>query len=174
MSNYTIPDLLHCLSLKQIFTGEFHDGILDSKWAPTCSELLLALASSCGDVLFLKLSESLEDDLVVACKVKRTPLTTDGTQLLCLSLDWSKDLSLPLSIVSSDSSGCLHLVDAAAGTVTSSWKAHSFEAWISAFDHERGVVFSGGAHPNRRRRLQAEHVGHSPQHNESHLYVQET
>eukprot|EP00731_Ephydatia_muelleri_P028491 Em0020g135a len=111
--------------------------------APASSGLLLALASSCGDVIFLKLKESSEGDLI-ASKVERIHVTTDRTEALCLSLDWSKDLSNPLVVVSSDSSGCLHLVDVATGTTTSSWKAHDFEAWISALDHDSSVVFSGG------------------------------
>lgn len=88
VSNYvTTSNLLY--SVKKIFTGEFSDGILDSKWyfsshkpislsiictvslwrAPASSGLLLALASSCGDVIFLKLKESSEGDLI-ASKVK--------------------------------------------------------------------------------------------------------
>ena len=50
---------------------------------------------------------------------------------------------MPLAIVGSDSNGYLHLVDAATSAMACSWKAHDYEAWISAFDHEGSVVFSG-------------------------------
>ena len=104
-------------------------------------------------------------------QVERMHVAIDSTEALCLSLDWSKDhrffvhkinchlndslhlppplpcnkccRSNPLVVVSSDSSGYLHLVDATAGAAISSWKAHKFEAWISALDHDTSVVFSG-------------------------------
>lgn len=52
----------------------------------------------------------------------------------------------PLNIVSSDSTGQLHLlkVDDAALRGVATWQAHCFEAWIAAFNYwQTEIVYSG-------------------------------
>lgn len=56
----------------------------------------------------------------------------------------------PLKIISSDSKGQLHLLklDEAESRLheVATWQAHSFEAWIAAFDYwQTEVVYSGGS-----------------------------
>ena len=51
-----------------------------------------------------------------------------------------------MHIVVSDSDGCLSLVDVGRSTaqVTHTWKAHEFEAWISAFNYSNtNIIYSG-------------------------------
>lgn len=49
-------------------------------------------------------------------------------------------------MVCSDSAGCVSVLSLAEGTLTalSQWKAHDFEAWISAFSYwDTQLVYSG-------------------------------
>lgn len=75
-------------------------------------------------------------------------------QCLALSLDWStgkagRASDQPLKIISSDSSGRLHLLqvsEAGPGLQhVATWQAHHFEAWIAAFNYwQTETVYSGG------------------------------
>ncbi|XP_026308245.1 diphthine methyltransferase-like [Piliocolobus tephrosceles] len=74
-------------------------------------------------------------------------------QCLALSLDWSTGNTgragdQPLKIISSDSTGQLHLlmVNEMGPRLqkVASWQAHQFEAWIAAFDYwHTEIVYSG-------------------------------
>lgn len=64
-------------------------------------------------------------------------------ELLCLSVS-----STEVKLVCSDSAGCLTVLSVSEGTLTplSQWKAHDFEAWISAFSYwDTQLVYSGNA-----------------------------
>lgn len=70
-------------------------------------------------------------------------------QRLALSLDWSTGRmdSSDVRVVCSDSAGCVSVLTLAEGSLTalSQWKAHDFEAWISAFSYwDTQLVYSGG------------------------------
>lgn len=62
-------------------------------------------------------------------------------ELLCLFVS-----STEVKLVCSDSAGCLTVLSVSEGTLTplSQWKAHDFEAWISAFSYwDTQLVYSG-------------------------------
>lgn len=93
-------------------------------------------------------------------------IQVDDPKTLCLSLDWSNPppaasfvpsslaplvlISCPLpsddSIVVSLSTGSIALLQGEASlSVTSTWKAHMYEAWIAAFDAWNDqTVWTGG------------------------------
>lgn len=126
--------------------------ILDMKWChiPVAGHALLGLADASGSIQLLRLVESEEKSHVLE------PLSSLALeeQCLALSLDWStgktgRARDQPLKIISSDSTGQLHLL-----TVNetgpklqkvAAWQAHQFEAWIAAFDYwHTEIVYSGG------------------------------
>ncbi|XP_053388811.1 diphthine methyltransferase-like [Mercenaria mercenaria] len=118
-------------------------GILDIKWS---YQVLLgrpcfAVVNSVGQ---LKVFVVKEDSTVVMVTEEQL-----DTECLGLSLEWDNMLSSRDAprIVSSDSKGCLHvhqLCDSCLKELVS-WKAHDFEAWISAFDQwNTDIVYSGG------------------------------
>uniref|UniRef100_A0AAV2MT39 methylated diphthine methylhydrolase n=1 Tax=Knipowitschia caucasica TaxID=637954 RepID=A0AAV2MT39_KNICA len=72
-----------------------------------------------------------------------------GADRLVLSLDWSTGRldSSDIRVVCSDSAGCISVVSLGEGAVTvqSQWKAHDFEAWISAFSYwDTQLIYTGG------------------------------
>uniref|UniRef100_A0A2K5TZ42 Diphthine methyltransferase n=1 Tax=Macaca fascicularis TaxID=9541 RepID=A0A2K5TZ42_MACFA len=122
---------------------------------PVAGHALLGLADASGSIQLLRLVESEEKSHVLE------PLSSLALeeQCLALSLDWStgktgrfpvsRARDQPLKIISSDSTGQLHLL-----TVNetgpklqkvAAWQAHQFEAWIAAFDYwHTEIVYSGG------------------------------
>lgn len=126
--------------------------ILDMKWChiPVAGHALLGLADASGSIQLLRLVESEEKSHVLE------PLSSLALeeQCLALSLDWStgktgRARDQPLKIISSDSTGQLHLlmVNETGPKLqkVASWQAHQFEAWIAAFDYwHTQIVYSGG------------------------------
>nr|XP_037842990.1 diphthine methyltransferase isoform X2 [Chlorocebus sabaeus] len=126
--------------------------ILDMKWChiPVAGHALLGLADASGSIQLLRLVESEEKSHVLE------PLSSLALeeQCLALSLDWStgktgRARDQPLKIISSDSTGQLHLlmVNETGPRLqkVASWQAHQFEAWIAAFDYwHTEIVYSGG------------------------------
>ncbi|XP_011812779.1 PREDICTED: diphthine methyltransferase [Colobus angolensis palliatus] len=126
--------------------------ILDMKWChiPVAGHALLGLADASGSIQLLRLVESEEKSHVLE------PLSGVALeeQRLALSLDWSTGNTgragdQPLKIISSDSTGQLHLlmVNEMGPRLqkVASWQAHQFEAWIAAFDYwHTEIVYSGG------------------------------
>lgn len=126
--------------------------ILDMKWChiPVAGHALLGLADARGSIQLLRLVESEEKSHVLE------PLSSLALeeQCLALSLDWStgktgRARDQPLKIISSDSTGQLHLlmVNETGPKLqkVAAWQAHQFEAWIAAFDYwHTEIVYSGG------------------------------
>lgn len=72
------------------------------------------------------------------------------TVILCNNFTMMKcDVSVSSSdvrLVCSDSAGCVNVLSLAEGTLMSlsQWKAHDFEAWISAFSYwDTQLLYSG-------------------------------
>ncbi|XP_045228686.2 diphthine methyltransferase isoform X3 [Macaca fascicularis] len=124
--------------------------ILDMKWChiPVAGHALLGLADASGSIQLLRLVESEEKSHVLE------PLSSLALeeQCLALSLDWStgktgRARDQPLKIISSDSTGQLHLlmVNETGPKLqkVAAWQAHQFEAWIAAFDYwHTQIVYS--------------------------------
>ncbi|XP_061055505.1 diphthine methyltransferase [Eubalaena glacialis] len=122
------------------------------KWChiAVAGHALLGVADAAGSIELLRLVRSEQNSYTLQ------PFSCFALekQCLALSLDWStgkagRASDQPLKIISSDSSGQLHLLQAyqagpgmqAVGT----WQAHHFEAWAAAFDYwQTEVVYSGG------------------------------
>ncbi|XP_054515259.1 diphthine methyltransferase isoform X4 [Pan troglodytes] len=125
--------------------------ILDMKWChiPVAGHALLGLADASGSIQLLRLVESEKSHVL-------EPLSSLALeeQCLALSLDWSTGKTgragdQPLKIISSDSTGQLHLlmVNETRPRLqkVASWQAHQFEAWIAAFNYwHTEIVYSGG------------------------------
>uniref|UniRef100_A0A3Q3IFF8 Diphthamide biosynthesis 7 n=1 Tax=Monopterus albus TaxID=43700 RepID=A0A3Q3IFF8_MONAL len=112
--------------------------ILDLKWCHVMvsGKAVLGMAAATGDIQLYTLIQSLSSLEV-------------GADRLALSLDWSTGRmdSSDVRVVCSDSAGCVSVLSLAEGTLTalSQWKAHDFEAWISAFSYwDMQLVYSGG------------------------------
>ncbi|XP_029294636.1 diphthine methyltransferase isoform X3 [Cottoperca gobio] len=122
--------------------------ILDLKWChvPLSGEAVLGMAAATGELQLYTLSHSPEGgrSLHTLCSLEV------GTERLALSLDWSTgrmDSSSDVRVVCSDSAGCVSVLSLAEGALValSQWKAHDFEAWISAFSYwDTQLVYSGG------------------------------
>ncbi|XP_036711584.1 diphthine methyltransferase isoform X2 [Balaenoptera musculus] len=125
------------------------------KWChiAVAGHALLGVAQAAGSIELLRLVRSEQNSYTLQ------PFSCFALekQCLALSLDWSTGKAgragdQPLKIISSDSSGQLHLLQAyqagpgmqAVGT----WQAHHFEAWAAAFDYwQTEVVYSDHVHP---------------------------
>uniref|UniRef100_UPI0037E97503 diphthine methyltransferase n=1 Tax=Semicossyphus pulcher TaxID=241346 RepID=UPI0037E97503 len=121
--------------------------ILDLKWChvPLSGEAVLGMAAASGELQLYTLSNSQEGSRSLH------PLSSMevGAERLALSLDWSTGRmdSSDVRVVCSDSAGCVSVLTLAEGGLTalSQWKAHDFEAWISAFSYwDTQLVYSGG------------------------------
>ncbi|CAN9512783.1 unnamed protein product [Ophioblennius macclurei] len=121
--------------------------ILDLKWChvPVSERPLLGMAAATGELQLFTLSGSQDSGRSLQ------PLSSVevGTERLALSLDWSTGRldSSDVRVVCSDSAGCVNVFSLAEGALTalSQWKAHDFEAWISAFSYwDTQLLYSGG------------------------------
>ncbi|XP_040051045.2 diphthine methyltransferase isoform X4 [Gasterosteus aculeatus] len=122
--------------------------ILDLKWChvPFPGGAVLGIAAATGELQLHTLSDSQQEGgrrLHPLCSVEV------GAERLALSLDWSTGRmdSSDVRLVCSDSAGCLSVLSLAEGALASlsHWKAHDFEAWISAFSYwDTQLVYSGG------------------------------
>lgn len=123
-----------------------HSGILDIKWYRSTlnGHPTFGLVDAEGRLCTFQVTG--EDSK----KLKPIFCEEIGTDILGLSLDWSAPTggsdSLA-SLVASSSDGKLstwQLTDSGLENL-SRWKAHDFEAWISAFDYwDTNLVYSGG------------------------------
>ncbi|XP_041792784.1 diphthine methyltransferase [Chelmon rostratus] len=121
--------------------------ILDMKWChvPMSGQPVLGLAAATGELQLYTLSGSQEGSRVL----QNLSSVEVGPERLALSLDWSTGRmdSSDVRVVCSDSAGCVSVLSLAEGALTSlsRWKAHDFEAWISAFSYwDTQLVYSGG------------------------------
>ncbi|KTF91737.1 hypothetical protein cypCar_00003206 [Cyprinus carpio] len=119
---------------------------LDLKWChvPISERPLLGMATASGEIQLYKLMESQQGTCVLKCELS----TELGPDRLALSLDWStgRGESSDVRVVSSDSSGSLTALSLGEASLTAvcQWKAHDFEAWISAFSYwDTQIVYSG-------------------------------
>ncbi|XP_067015071.2 diphthine methyltransferase [Anabrus simplex] len=134
--------------------------ILDTKWChrKINDRVLLGVANAKGDLAVYELSEKHPEngDNAVECHNYKLLLVNkinisdeDDSGVLALSLDWSTgkfDESEP-SIIVSDSRGVISLLSLRHSSIQQfrSWKAHSYEAWITAFNYwNTSVIYSGG------------------------------
>ena len=126
-------------------------GILDQKW---CHKMidglsLLGITNSEGSVAVYKLCYVSDSNITLVHVCSLDVRTRDVDELLILSLDWSTgkcDVSSEPELVCSDSGGSVHRLKYQNGSLTliSSWKAHGFEAWISAFYYsDPHITFTG-------------------------------
>ena len=119
--------------------------ILDMKW---CRKTIngfpiLAIVTSVGETIIYKLTEKDQNMQLEFCD----KFTID--EALILSLDWSNsilDEECP-RIVTSDSRGYINLLQVKNLHIDllQSFKAHEFEAWISAFNYwNPNIIYTGG------------------------------
>ncbi|XP_065079156.1 diphthine methyltransferase [Ochlerotatus camptorhynchus] len=112
--------------------------ILDQKWNPSKANLSTVNAS--GEIVEFKLSS--EGVLIEIDKLK-IPNDSEGEQL-ALSIDWSSGGDVAAV---SDSKGGISLISIEPHGMQcqNRWNAHSFEAWVCAFDKtDRNVLYTGG------------------------------
>ncbi|KAI5613054.1 diphthine methyltransferase isoform X2 [Silurus asotus] len=121
--------------------------ILDLKWCHTemCGRPLLGMATACGEIQL----HALRDTKDGRCLLDHVSNTELGPNRLALSLDWStgRGDSTDLRVLTSDSTGSLTVLSLAEDNLSAvaQWKAHDFEAWISAFSYwDTQLVYSGG------------------------------
>ncbi|XP_010890740.2 diphthine methyltransferase [Esox lucius] len=121
--------------------------ILDLKWChvPVSDRPLLGMATASGEIQLHRLTDSQD----CSCVLKTVNSLELGPDRLALSLDWSTGRadSSDVRVVSSDSAGCVSVLSLGEGSLTavSQWRAHDFEAWISAFSYwDTQLVYSGG------------------------------
>eukprot|EP00064_Thunnus_orientalis_P000585 superscaffoldBa00000031_g586 len=122
--------------------------ILDLKWChvPVSGRAVLGMAAATGELQLYTLSDSQEGGR----SLQTLSSLEVGAERLALSLDWSTgrmDSSSDVRVVCSDSAGCVSVLSLAESALTalSHWKAHDFEAWISAFSYwDTQLVYSGG------------------------------
>ncbi|XP_071754557.2 diphthine methyltransferase [Centroberyx gerrardi] len=121
--------------------------ILDLKWChvPVSEKPLLGMAAASGELRLYTLSDSQQGRR----SLKALSSLEVGADRLALSLDWStgRGDSSDVRVVCSDSAGCVNVLSLGEGglTAASQWKAHDFEAWISAFSYwDTQLVYSGG------------------------------
>ncbi|KAK1792245.1 hypothetical protein P4O66_012196 [Electrophorus voltai] len=121
--------------------------ILDLKWChiPVLERPLLGMATACGEIQLHTFIETQHN----SCGLEHVLSTGLGPDRLVLSLDWStgRGEGIDPRLVSSDSTGSLAVLSLGEASLTtvSQWKAHDFEAWISAFSYwDTQLIYSGG------------------------------
>ncbi|RZF48420.1 hypothetical protein LSTR_LSTR014232 [Laodelphax striatellus] len=136
--------LSETLELKLVKTLET-TGILDIKWSPfrINGSVAFAIADAVGTVsLYTVIETEGQYDLLLCtqCKIEH-----NDKENIALSIDWSQTSEGKLAV--SDSNGYISVLtfNSSDVSLTSQWNAHSFEAWIVAFDFiNDSVVYSGG------------------------------
>jgi len=122
--------------------------ILDIKWChcPLGEDVVAGVVDAAGSFNLYRLQHCHSPQSRYACsKISSTPCTEEGN--LALSLDWNtgKYKTCTPMVCVSDSGGCISLIDVKEDCVTQQWKAHDYEAWISAYDYwNTNLVYSGG------------------------------
>lgn len=124
--------------LQTIYTA----AVTDMKWYNASGESLLAVTGSSGKI---DLYSFIENNGTY--KLENLSSLNVCTPNLSLSLDWARTEALKVAI--SDSGGCVSVVDCSENgcgfSLHQKWKAHNFDAWITAFDcWNKSVVYSGG------------------------------
>ncbi|XP_038150053.1 diphthine methyltransferase [Cyprinodon tularosa] len=121
--------------------------ILDLKWChvPVSDRPVLGMVTATGELQLY----TLLDDQEGGRSLKAMCSSAVGAERLALSLDWSTGRmeSSDIRVVCSDSAGCVGVFSLAEGALValSQWKAHDFEAWITAFSYwNTQLVYSGG------------------------------
>ncbi|XP_040010815.1 diphthine methyltransferase isoform X2 [Xiphias gladius] len=121
--------------------------ILDLKWCHVLvsGKAMIGIATATGELQLYTMSNSQEG----SCSLQTLSSLEVGAERLALSLDWSTGRmdSSDVRVLCSDSAGCVSVLSLAEGTLTalSQWKAHDFEAWITAFSYwDTQLVYSGG------------------------------
>lgn len=126
--------------------------MLDQKWCQHSinGSTYLGVVNAAG---FLQIYQLLNERDVYKMKlVTEFDISEGESKVLALSLDWStgKEKSEEPRIVISDSVGNITVCVLQNGDSVvkhSSWKAHSFEAWICAFDYwDPSVIYTGNIH----------------------------
>ncbi|GAB1600995.1 diphthine methyltransferase-like, partial [Argonauta hians] len=124
-----------------------HSGILDIKWfrSDLYGHTSFALVDAEGQLCFYQLDKDEDQN-----KRHHTLTSSEelGENVIGLSLDWSipQQASDP-SIIASSSDGKISLwqITNTGLKNTIRWKAHDYEAWISAFDYWDGnLAYTGG------------------------------
>ena len=133
------------LEIQKISTA----AVTDMKWCshPVSGKTVLAITSSAGDITLYSL---IEKDGV--CNLEKLGTFDVCSPSLSLSLDWSKIATAKMdsdTVVVSDSSGSVsELRLSGSGNsfeLIRRWKAHNFDAWITAYDYwNTSTVYSGG------------------------------
>ncbi|KAK0142832.1 Diphthine methyltransferase [Merluccius polli] len=123
--------------------------ILDLKWCHVAvsGDPVLGMATASGEVQLYTLSDG-PGQQGKRCLKEQTSQSV-GPECLALSLDWStgRGESSDVRVACSDSSGCISVLSlgGAGLETTSQWKAHDFEAWITAFSYwDTQLLYSGG------------------------------
>ncbi|XP_067937894.1 diphthine methyltransferase-like [Watersipora subatra] len=114
--------------------------ILDQKWCYATTVPTLAVAFASGFVTLFQVKASAYSTELV--KVEEIEIWKDA---MALSLDWSNRVnqSPRVKIAVSSSNGEIALVEGI--KCTNQWKAHDFEAWITAFNYwNENILWSGG------------------------------
>ncbi|XP_029915242.1 diphthine methyltransferase isoform X2 [Myripristis murdjan] len=120
--------------------------ILDLKWChvPLSEKPVLGMAAASGELQLYTLSVNQERHY----SLQALSSLEVGVDRLALSLDWSTGRGdSDVRVVCSDSAGCISALCLAEGALMplSQWKAHDFEAWISAFSYwDTQLLYSGG------------------------------
>jgi len=113
------------------------NGVLDMKWSSSAKGDILAVADSSGNCI---LYDYKKDNVQVSKTV------CIDQSVLALSLDWVKT-PMPEKIIVSLSNGELALIQVHDERMEplNIWKAHCFEAWITAADFtDENIIYSGG------------------------------
>ncbi|XP_076854371.1 diphthine methyltransferase [Brachyhypopomus gauderio] len=121
--------------------------ILDLKWChvPVLERPLLGVATASGEIQLHQLIDTQHN----TCGLELVLSTEVGLDRLALSMDWStgRGEGNDPRLVCSDSTGSLTVLSLRETSLTtvSQWKAHDFEAWISAFNYwDTQQIYSGG------------------------------
>lgn len=113
-------------------------GILDIKWCrkKVDNGIYLAAANALGQIVLYSFDQE-------KCLISQQHVQSIGNDRLALSCDWFDGQKIAVS----DSKGELSCLDVTSSgvSVSSTWKSHDYEAWVTAFDrHSANMIYSGG------------------------------